>query len=315
MTMNNGGANESNPNRKFFLGALVLALIYYLSGLDCMQGCIREIVLVGAVLLFLYTFAGVKEFVRKRLVGLKRKPQIIAMLVLGVGFVYYSLNLTHVSNTTAYIQGTGMGLSGFVVMLFSVLSLVCFLNAFPHRKKVNIPMLVLMFLMLGSIIFCDTYYISKINEKVDNVRATAITEYEETGKSKLKPETNEGSVAKLTVNGGDEVYYVEIVNARESSNYLVLADVNVSTVDPANATTKPFTEQIADDAESTFYKDHPSVLKAREMLTVHQIILVIGALLVALLPVYTPMIRKIRTSVEVEANDNVGEIDISGEDA
>ena len=42
-----------------------------------------------------------KEFFRKRMVALKRKPQMIALVVLGIAFVYYSLNLTHVSNTTA----------------------------------------------------------------------------------------------------------------------------------------------------------------------------------------------------------------------
>ena len=103
-----------------------------------------------------------KEFFRKRMVALKRKPQTIALLVLGLAFVFYSLNLTHVSNTTAYIQGAGMGLSGFVIMLFSVLALVCFINAFPHRKKVNVPMLVLMFLMLAILIVCDTFYMGQI---------------------------------------------------------------------------------------------------------------------------------------------------------
>lgn len=55
-----------------------------------------------------------------------------------------------------------MGLSGFCTMLFSILSLVCFLNAYPHRKKTNIPMLVLMFAMLALLIYCDTYYMGCI---------------------------------------------------------------------------------------------------------------------------------------------------------
>ena len=101
---------------------------------------------------------GLKEFIRKRLVSLKRKPDMIALLVLGVAFVYYSLNLTNVSDTTAKIQGPGMGLSGFVTMLFSVLALVCCLNAFPRRKPTNIPMLALMTVMLGAIVYCDIYY-------------------------------------------------------------------------------------------------------------------------------------------------------------
>ena len=90
---------------------------------------------------------GIKEFFRKTLVSLKRKPQMIALIVLGLGFVYYSFNLTLVSNTTALINGPHMGLTEFATMLFSVLSLVCFMNAFPHRKKVNIPMLALMIIM------------------------------------------------------------------------------------------------------------------------------------------------------------------------
>ena len=109
---------------------------------------------------------GVKEFFRKKIVSLKRKPQMIPMLVLAAAFLVYSLNLTHVSDATAKIQLTGMGLSGFCTMLFSMLSFVCFLNAYPHRKKTNIPMLVLMFLMLGILIVCDTFYMGQITKAI-----------------------------------------------------------------------------------------------------------------------------------------------------
>ncbi len=109
---------------------------------------------------------GLKEFIRKTIVSLKRKPQTIPMLVLAVAFLYYSLNLTNISDTTAKLQLPGMGLSGFCTMLFSILGFVSFLNAYPHRKKTNIPMLVIMFIMLGILIFCDTYYVSCINTAV-----------------------------------------------------------------------------------------------------------------------------------------------------
>ena len=109
---------------------------------------------------------GMKEFIRKTIVSLKRKPQNIPLLVLAAAFLLYSLNLTHVSDTTAKIQLPGMGLSGFCTMLFSLLSFVCFINAYPHRKKTNIPMLVLMFLMLGILMVCDTYYAMRINEAI-----------------------------------------------------------------------------------------------------------------------------------------------------
>ena len=108
----------------------------------------------------------VKEFIRKTIVSLKRKPQTIPLLVLAAAFLVYSLNLTHVSDTTAKIQLPGMGLSGFCTMLFSLLSFVCFINAYPHRKKTNIPMLTLMFLMLGILIFCDTYYARRITQAI-----------------------------------------------------------------------------------------------------------------------------------------------------
>lgn len=109
---------------------------------------------------------GMKEFIRKTIVSLKRKPQTIPLLVLAAAFLVYSLNLTHISDTTAKIQLAGMGLSGFCTMLFSLLSFVCFINAYPHRKKTNFPMLALMFLMLGILIFCDTYYAGRIMQAI-----------------------------------------------------------------------------------------------------------------------------------------------------
>lgn len=103
-----------------------------------------------------------KERWRKFLVALKRRPQMIPLAVLVGAFLFYSLNLMHISDTTARLQGTGMGLAGFATMLFSMLSFMCFLNAFPYRKKTNVPMLVLMFALLGIVIFADAYYINAI---------------------------------------------------------------------------------------------------------------------------------------------------------
>lgn len=178
------------------------------------------------------------EFLRKWMVALKRKPQMIALVVLVVAFLYYSLNLTQISNTTAKIYGNGMGLAEFATMLLSILSLVCFLNAFPRRKKTNIPMLVLMFVMLAIIFYCDIFYGQRITE--------AITRPD-------NPISAEGSNIYIT--------------------------------------------------------------NARNMLKVHQVLLIIGAALTALLPVYRPLIKRINTSVAVEGNEDMGEIDISGEDA
>ena len=66
---------------------------------------------------------GFKEWLRKKIVGIKRNPQRIGLVAFAITFLYYSLNLTCISNTTAKIQGSGMGLSGFVTMLFSMRSI------------------------------------------------------------------------------------------------------------------------------------------------------------------------------------------------
>ena len=98
------------------------------------------------------------ELWRKFLVALKRRPQNIALAALVIPFLFYALNLMYISDTTAKIQGTGMGLCGFCVMLFSMLSFMCFINAVPYRKKPNVPMIVLMFIMFAIIIFADIKY-------------------------------------------------------------------------------------------------------------------------------------------------------------
>lgn len=177
------------------------------------------------------------EFLRKLFVSLKRSPSVIALIVLVIAFLQYSLNLTHISDTTAKIQGSGMGLCGFATMLFSMLSLVCFLNAFPRRKKPVVPMLVLMFCMFAIIIFCDIHYMGLIDQ--------ALT---------------------------------------RADNPIVIDN-------------------------QTLY-----IAKAFNVLYDHIIIEVVGIALIVLLPVYSKLLRKINTSIVVEDNGKLGEIDISGED-
>ena len=182
--------------------------------------------------------AGLKEAWRKFLVAIKRRPQMIPLTVLVVAFLVYSLNLMHISDTTAKIQGSGMGLSGFCTMLFSMLSMVCFMNAFPYRKKVNKPMLILMFMMLGVVIFADVYYLGRID-------------------------------AALT---------------RAANPITITA--------------------------STLY-----IAYAQWYIRMHIIILAVAIVLIVLLPVYSKLIRKIKTSVEVTDNGAMGEIELSGDDA
>jgi uncharacterized protein with PQ loop repeat len=180
------------------------------------------------------TVAALKEFVRKSIVALKRSPQTIPMVMLLASFVYFSLNLTNMSDTTAKIQGSGMGLCQFCIMLFSLLSIVCMLNAFPKRKKPVLPMVILLFVMFGIIIFADIHYCNAI--------MAALTRAE--------------SPIKLDVN----------------TEYIALA---------------------------------------YNMLQTFVTLIGVTAGLVVTLPVYSKWIRKIKTSVEIEGNDDMAQIEIS----
>ena len=178
--------------------------------------------------------SGFSEFIRKSIVSLKRKPETIAMVVLVIAFLVYSLNLTYISHTTARIQGPGMGLYGFITMLLSMLSFVCFTSSYPRRKKPNYMMIGLMFVMFAIIVFCDIKYKGLI------------------------------------------------------TNALTRAE-------------NPIAEE-----------DY--ITKAAKALNAHIIILIIGAALVALRPVYAKMIRGIKTSIDVEDSGNMAAIDIAGDD-
>lgn len=181
--------------------------------------------------------ARVRESVRKFIVTLKHKPHYIPLVMLVITFLYFALNLTRVSDTTAKIQGPHMGLCGFAIMLFSMLSLVCFGNSFPHRKPLNKPMFVLMFVMFGIILFADTTYMNTIMAAVS------------------RPENP--------------------IAITESTAYIALA---------------------------------------YNMLSTHRILLIVSIVLILLLPVYSKLIRRINTSIEVEAGEDMAAIDISGED-
>lgn len=125
--------------------------------------------------------AWIKEKVRKFLVALKKNPQSIPLVALCITFLQYSLNLTEISNTTAKIQGSNMGLAAFVSMLFMILSFVCMLNAYPKRQKPKIAMLILMVLLYGAVIFADIHYLGRIDAAIyrpDNpIKITSNTLY------------------------------------------------------------------------------------------------------------------------------------------
>lgn len=112
---------------------------------------------------------GVKEWFRKKIVGLKRSPQNVALLFLAVTTVYFMLALYRISMAIDKVAGqkgieTTIGICIFVTTLLSLLVLVSFLNAFPKRKKPNIFFIVLVFLMIGAMVACDIVYYVQMND-------------------------------------------------------------------------------------------------------------------------------------------------------
>lgn len=186
----------------------------------------------------------VKEWFRKKIVGLKRRPQNIALLFLAVTTVYFMLALFRISMAIDKVAGqkgveTTIGICIFVTTLLSLIVLVSFLNAFPKRKKPNIFFIVLVFLMIGAMIACDI------------------------------------------------VYYVQMVSIMNLEDY--------------QANTAEVVEILS------------RIRTGQTYIIAHVVLLGISAVVFALLPVYSKLINKINTKVELEsATENMkeGAIDI-----
>ena len=173
-----------------------------------------------------------KEFFRKLMVSLKRRPHNIPLVGLLLAFLYFALNLTKISDTTAKIQGANMGLSAFVIMLFSILVFVCFMNSFPRRQKPNIIMLCVTYLMLGCIVLADFNY-----------RRCILNAY----------------------------------------------------------ATEGFADVVA---------KNPYISQAQSVISVHMILILCVAVLIALIPVYSKLLKKINTNIDLEYSGKMADIEI-----
>lgn len=175
----------------------------------------------------------IKNSIRKFIVGLKRSPSNIPMVVLIISFVYYSFNMSNMSDTTALVYGPHMGLCQFAILLLSTLSIVCMLNAFPKRKKANVPMVILLFVMFA----------------------------------------------------------VKIVSAVHYRNCIFNATHRENS--PIDIVANPF------------------VAESDKMLAGYIVLVAITAALVALMPLYSKLLKKINTSVEIEGNGDMEAIELT----
>lgn len=126
--------------------------------------------------------AGVKEWFRKQIVNLKRRPSNIALLILVVTSLVFLIGYSSVARylmdertNTGVVQWSG--LCSFVTFLFSILVFLLFMNAFPKRKKVNIVMLVLTYLFLAVMIFTNVMCYIEMNNVISESTTTFPTYY------------------------------------------------------------------------------------------------------------------------------------------
>lgn len=182
---------------------------------------------------------GFKEFVRKFFVSLKRNPHNIALVMMLVTFVFYSLNLTFVSYTSIFANRQNMGQCQFVSMLLGILAFVSFLRAFPRREKPSIVMIALTVLMLIASTAAEFLY------------ATRIKQFLGTNPSNLR------------------------------------------------------------DAAGDLTEMGKNIYTAQAVISTHIILLIVCIGLIVLLPVYSKLIKKINTSIDVAGNENMTAIDMA----
>lgn len=103
-----------------------------------------------------------KEWIRKRIVAIKRQPSIIPTVLLIISCLIFNLNLTDFSETTSLIYSPGMGIALFVITLFSILSIITYLSAYPKRQKPKYMSIIITILMVLVSIGCQIFFYNLI---------------------------------------------------------------------------------------------------------------------------------------------------------
>jgi phosphoglycerol transferase MdoB-like AlkP superfamily enzyme len=117
--------------------------------------------------------AGLKEWGRKKIVNLKRKPQTIVLLMLFITTALWLIWLYSFSRTIYENSAVNWcGLAVFVNTLVSILIIALFGNAFPKRKKPNIVFIVLLFVFMAIIIVCDIGYFVEMGTYINTDSAS-----------------------------------------------------------------------------------------------------------------------------------------------
>lgn len=109
----------------------------------------------------------VKEYFRKLTVKLKRQTHIIPLILTLIASLAYMCMIGTFSQVVEVNSGiAASGICMFVNTLVSILVLPCFLNAFPKRKKPQIPFIVAVGVLMVLLIALDLAFYININKYV-----------------------------------------------------------------------------------------------------------------------------------------------------
>ncbi|MGN1060497.1 MAG: hypothetical protein ACI4QN_02075 [Candidatus Coproplasma sp.] len=205
-----------------------------------------------------------KEWFRKQIVSLKRKPQRIAFLFFVITTLIYllGLNVTSPGPVVDFATQPYLGLSVFIITLFSILVLVLFMNSFPKRgvkfkkngKKhnVNYIMLALTFVFVIVMFLFDLLYYKQL-------------------------------VGCIQAGGNESKFFATMEQALKYEKYWSADFAANPVLDPAS------------------YRSY--LVSALNLTIVHMVFLGISALLLATLPLYKKLIMMIDTSKEIEGTE------------
>lgn len=112
------------------------------------------------------SYGKLQNEITKKIVALKRGPQIIPLVLLSLSCVVYTFNLTAHSNAAIYVSNQYIALLMFIITLFAILSIFSYVNAYTKGKR-NLPMFIVCLAMvlcqIGLDLLCYTIYMNEIN--------------------------------------------------------------------------------------------------------------------------------------------------------
>lgn len=228
--------------------------------------------------------AAVKEFFRKQIINLKRKPQNIGFIMI---IITCAFNLLVLGTYSQGIQNTGagngvawVGLMVFINTLFSLLIVVAYMNSFPKMKK---PAKLVKDRKTGK---------TKLDENGNEIRKeskTVITIHF-TKASKININI---LMAVLTV-----VFAIVMIICECYYRHIMIPFVSTTT-----------------GSGDKFEAALKCLEKANVYSLVHIILLAVDVVLFLLTPVIGKLLAKINTSKEIEsAVSNMQEIDLASEE-